>query len=135
MDRARSQVRVLVRAIGVSSQVRKGKGALPYVAGPTWLCGLATLWDRGHVATNCPETTYPQVLVAEVYISAEENGTLGGHFSNSSPPSEGVAVDFVRNFGKFFWSDSTLVVLVELMHELRTGRSAQGHSKSREYSE
>ncbi|GKD68204.1 hypothetical protein Tco_1322294, partial [Tanacetum coccineum] len=51
-DNARSQVRVLSRAIGVSSRVRKGTGAIAFWAGPNLVVWARyALWARGHVAT------------------------------------------------------------------------------------
>ncbi|GJZ43308.1 hypothetical protein Tco_0590563 [Tanacetum coccineum] len=48
----RSQVRVLSRAIGVSSRVRKGKGAIAFWAGPNLVVWARyAFWARGHVAT------------------------------------------------------------------------------------
>ncbi|GJY58916.1 putative reverse transcriptase domain-containing protein [Tanacetum coccineum] len=50
----RSHVRVLSRAIGVSSHVCKGKGAIAFWAGPNLVVWARyALWARGHVATNC----------------------------------------------------------------------------------
>ncbi|GKD03012.1 hypothetical protein Tco_1177986 [Tanacetum coccineum] len=49
---ARSQVRVLSKAIGVSSRVRKGKGAIAFWAGPNMVVWARyAFWARGHVAT------------------------------------------------------------------------------------
>ncbi|GJR10902.1 hypothetical protein Tco_0793554 [Tanacetum coccineum] len=50
-ERARSQVRVLSRAIGVSSRVRKGKGAIAFWAGPNLVVWARYAFQaRGHVA-------------------------------------------------------------------------------------
>ncbi|GJY54244.1 calcium/proton exchanger [Tanacetum coccineum] len=50
--KARSQVRVLSREIGVSSRVRKGKGAIAFWAGPNLVMWARyAFWARGHVAT------------------------------------------------------------------------------------
>ncbi|GJS65449.1 putative reverse transcriptase domain-containing protein [Tanacetum coccineum] len=49
---ARSQVRVLSRAIEVSFRVRKGKGAIAFWAGPNLVVWARyAFWARGHVAT------------------------------------------------------------------------------------
>ncbi|GKB24961.1 RNA-directed DNA polymerase, eukaryota, reverse transcriptase zinc-binding domain protein [Tanacetum coccineum] len=46
--------RVLSRAIGVSSRVCKGKGAIAFWAGPNLVVWARyAFWARGHVATNC----------------------------------------------------------------------------------
>ncbi|GJR45412.1 early light-inducible protein [Tanacetum coccineum] len=51
---ARSHVRVLSRAIRVSSRVCKGKGAIAFWAGPNLVVWARyAFWARGHVATNC----------------------------------------------------------------------------------
>ncbi|GKB85341.1 hypothetical protein Tco_0957613 [Tanacetum coccineum] len=51
---ARSHVRVLSRAIGVSSRVCKGNCAIAFWAGPNLVVWTrCAFWARGHVATNC----------------------------------------------------------------------------------
>ncbi|GKF55002.1 hypothetical protein Tco_0165342, partial [Tanacetum coccineum] len=47
-------IRVLSRAIGVSSRVRKGKGAIAFWVGPNLVVWARyAFWLRGHVAINC----------------------------------------------------------------------------------
>ncbi|GKD56273.1 hypothetical protein Tco_1289660 [Tanacetum coccineum] len=51
-SKARSQVRVLSRAIGVSSHVRKGNGVIAFWAGPNLVVwDRYAFWARGYVAT------------------------------------------------------------------------------------
>ncbi|GJR37444.1 hypothetical protein Tco_1213128 [Tanacetum coccineum] len=51
---AMSHVRVLSRAIGVFSRMRKGKGVIAFWAGLNQVVWARyAFWARGHVATNC----------------------------------------------------------------------------------